>query len=171
MLLDLVVDYLTYVFIPAYALIYAPLLPSPWGMIAALYIALTGVVYFADVRMKGEDNCFMGFPAVFQMPLIVLLTFDPPTWVTLAIILVLGLAQFTWLKFVHPVRTVRWRPATLAVCLAWLVFAGWSVWESFGPPLPVKIGLAATSLWLLFAGIVMQVLPARERRDAAAHLH
>ncbi len=164
-ILDGVVDYLTYVFIPAYALIYAPLLPSPWGMIAALFIALTGVVYFADVRMKGEDNCFMGFPAVFQMPLIVLLTFDPPAWVTLGIILVLGLAQFTWLKFVHPVRTVRWRPATLAACLAWLVFAGWSVWESFDPPLPVKLGLAATSLWLLLAGIVMQVLPARRHRE------
>src|SRR5687768_14558364 len=50
-ILDLVIDYLTYVFIPAYALIYAPLLPSPWGLIAALFIALTGVVYFADVRM------------------------------------------------------------------------------------------------------------------------
>ena len=62
MILDLVVDYLTYVFIPAYALIYAPLLPSPWGLIAALFIALTGVVYFADVRMKAEDNCFVGFP-------------------------------------------------------------------------------------------------------------
>ena len=82
MILDLVVDYLTYVFIPAYALIYAPLLPSPWGLIAALFIALTGVVYFADVRMKAEDNCFVGFPAVWQMPLLVLLTFDPPAWVT-----------------------------------------------------------------------------------------
>ena len=30
-MLDLVVDYLTYVFIPAYALIYSGLLPSPWG--------------------------------------------------------------------------------------------------------------------------------------------
>lgn len=166
--LDLVVDYLTYVFIPAYALIYAPLLPSPWGLIAALFIAMTGVVYFADVRMKGEDNCFMGFPAAFQMLLIVLLTFDPPTWVTLAIVLALGLAQFTWLRFVHPVRTERWRPATLAVCVAWLVFAGWSVWEGFSPPGWVKFGLAATSLWLLVVGIVMQVLPARARRDAPA---
>ena len=82
MLLDLVVDYLTYVFIPAYALIYSPLLPSPWGLIAALFIAMTGVVYFADVRMKAEDNSFVGFPAVWQMPLLVLLTFDPPVWLS-----------------------------------------------------------------------------------------
>ena len=82
-ILDLVIDYLTYVFIPAYALIYSGLLPSPWGLIAALFIALTGAVYFADVRMKAEDNCFVGFPAVWQMPLLVFLTFDPPAWVTL----------------------------------------------------------------------------------------
>ena len=41
-MLDLVIDYLTYVFIPAYALIYSGLLPSPWGLVAALFIALTG---------------------------------------------------------------------------------------------------------------------------------
>ncbi len=94
--LDLVIDYLTYVFIPAYALIYTDLLPSPWGLIAALLIALTGVVYFADVRMKSPDNCFVGFPAVWQMPLLVFLTFSPPVWVTSATIVVLALAQFTW---------------------------------------------------------------------------
>lgn len=158
-LLDLVVDYLTYVFIPAYALIYSPLLPSPWGLIAALFIALTGVVYFADVRMKAGDNSFVGFPAVWQMPLLVLLTFHPPTWVTLGIILLLGLGQFTWLKFIHPVRTVRWRWVTLAICLAWLLLAGWSVWEEFDPAPAVKLGLLAASLWLLLAGIAMQYLP------------
>jgi phosphatidylcholine synthase len=158
-ILDLVIDYLTYVFIPAYALIYAPLLPSPWGLVAALFIALTGGLYFADVRMKAEDNCFVGFPAVWQMPLLVFLTFSPPPWVTVAIILLLGLAQFTWLKFVHPVRTARWRQITLPVTLLWVVLAGWSVWEAFAPPGWVKLGLLATSLWLVGAGLLMQAFP------------
>jgi phosphatidylcholine synthase len=166
-ILDLVIDYLTYVFIPAYALIYAPLLPSPWGLIAALFIALTGGLYFADVRMKAEDNCFVGFPAVWQMPLLVFLTFAPPSWITLGIILALGLAQFTWAKFVHPVRTVRWRRITLPVTLLWVVLAGWSVWEAFAPPDWVKLGLAATSVWLFLAGIAMQLVPARPRPAAS----
>jgi phosphatidylcholine synthase len=165
-ILDLVIDYLTYVFIPAYALIYAGLLPAPWGLIAALFIALTGVVYFADVRMKAEDSCFVGFPAVWQMPLLVFLTFDPPAWVTLGIILLLGLGQFTWLKFIHPVRTRRWRPVNLAVCLLWVVLAGWSAWAHFDPPQAVKLGLAATSIWLIGVGIVMQALPVRETVSA-----
>jgi phosphatidylcholine synthase len=165
-ILDLVIDYLTYVFIPAYALIYAPLLPAPWGLVAALFIALTGGLYFADVRMKAEDNCFVGFPAVWQMPLLVFLTFSPPPWVTLGIILVLGLAQFTWLKFVHPVRTARWRWITMPVTLAWVVLAGWSVWEVFDPPTWVKLGLAASSLWLIVAGMVMQLFPTKRRARA-----
>ena len=93
--LDLVIDYLTYVFIPAYALIYSDLLPSPWGLMAALLIALTAAVYFSDVRMKAADNCFVGFPAVWQMPLLVFLVFSPPVWVTLGVILLLAAAQFT----------------------------------------------------------------------------
>lgn len=159
--LDLVIDYLTYVFIPAYALIYTGLLPWHLGLGAALVIALTGVMYFADVRMKAEDNCFVGFPAVWQMPLLVFLVFDPPGWATLAIIAALALAQYTWLKFIHPVRTARWRPLNLTVSILWLVFAGWSVWEVFQPPVAIKIGLLLTSMWLLFAGIVMQIFPAR----------
>jgi len=161
-LLDLVVDYLTYVFIPAYALIYSDLIPWPWSLVAALFIALTGVVYFADVRMKAEDNCFVGFPAVWQMPLLVFLTFQPPVWVTVALIILMGVAQFTWLKFIHPVRTVRWRKPNLSICLLWVVLAAWSVWENFDPPPAVKLLLLATSLWLLFVGMVMQALPERK---------
>ena len=164
-LLDLVVDYLTYVFIPAYALIYSELIPWPWSLGAALFIALTGVVYFADVRMKGEDNCFVGFPAVWQMPLLVFLTFQPPVWATASIIIALGLAQFTWLRFIHPVRTVRWRKVNLPICLLWIVLAAWSVWENFDPPQPVKFALLVSSLWLLVAGAVMQLVPERHARS------
>lgn len=166
-ILDLVIDYLTYVFIPAYALIYTGLLPWHLGLMAALVIALTGAMYFADVRMKAEDNCFVGFPAVWQMPLLVFLVFDPPVWATLGIIAALALAQYTWLKFIHPMRTARWRPLNLTVTILWVVLAGWSVWEAFAPPPAVKLGLLATSLWLLLVGVVMQAFPEREPRVAA----
>lgn len=161
-ILDLVVDYLTYVFIPAYALIYSDLLPSPWGVVAALLIALTGVVYFADVRMKEPDNSFSGFPAAWQMVVMVFLTLPPPVWATMTIVTVLALAQFVSLKFIHPVRTRRWRQVNLPILMLWVVFAGWSAFHQFEPPALVRFGLAATSVWLLLVGIVMQALPQRE---------
>ena len=42
-----------------------------------------------------------------------------------------------------------------------MALAGWSVWAHFDPPDLVKVGLLATSLWLVLAGIVMQLFPAR----------
>jgi phosphatidylcholine synthase len=161
--LDLVVDYLTYVFIPAYALIYSDLLPAPWGLVAALLITLTAVVYFSDVRMKSADNSFVGFPAVWQMPLLVFLVFSPPPWATFGIILILAGVQFTPAKFIHPVRTVRLRGLNLTVTLLWVVLAGWAVWENFAPPEPVRIGLLAASLWLLLIGVVLQGIGALRR--------
>lgn len=166
-ILDLVIDYLNYVFIPAYALIYSDLLPSPYGLVAALLVALTGVVYFADVRMKAVDNCFVGFPAAWQMLVLVFLVFTPPVWLTMTIVVVLAFAQFVPLKFIHPVRTVRWRRVNLPVLLIWAALAAWSVWERFAPGDAVKIGLLVTSVWLLFVGIVMQVVPERKSPEPA----
>jgi phosphatidylcholine synthase len=160
-LLDLVVDYLTYVFIPAYALIHAGILPDPWGLPIALLVALTGVVYFADTRMKNADNTFQGFPACWQMVLLLLLTLDIAAWLAIPAIIGLAIAQFLPLKFIHPVRTRRWRRISLPVTLLWLLFAAWSAWEAFAPGLVVQIGLVVTSAWLLGIGLVMQLFPAR----------
>jgi phosphatidylcholine synthase len=163
-LLDLVIDYLTYVFIPAYALIYAGVLPDGWGLAMALLVALTGVFYFADVRMKNPDNTFSGFPSAWQMVVLVLMTLEPPAWAGIATIVVLAFAQFVSLKFIHPVRTERWRAVNLTVTIAWLGFAGWSAFAAFDPPLLCKAGLLATSLWLLLVGIAMQIVPERPAR-------
>jgi phosphatidylcholine synthase len=166
-ILDLVIDYLTYVFIPAYALIYSDLLPAPWGLLSALLIALTGVVYFADTRMKAPDNCFVGFPAAWQMVVLVFLVFAPPVWFTLLAIVALAALQFTSLKFIHPVRTERWRPLNLGVAIVWVALAGWSAYfASFDPPAAVKAGLLATSVWLLIVGVIMQVRPSRQEVGA-----
>ena len=167
-ILDLVIDYLTYVFIPAYALIYSGAAAArPGGSIAALFIALTGVVYFADVRMKAEDNCFVGFPAVWQMPLLVFLTFEPPAWVTLGDHPRARARQFTWLKFIHPVRTARWRRVNLPICLA---LGGARRLVGLGALRPARAwsssGCSLTSVWLIVVGIVMQFLPARPAAGA-----
>jgi phosphatidylcholine synthase len=86
--------------------------------------------------------------------------------VTLGIIVILAVAQFTWLKFVHPVRTERWREATMPVTLVWVALGAWSIWANFDPPLFVKLGLLASSGWLLAVGIVMQCLPPRAEGTA-----
>lgn len=160
-LLDLIIDYLTYVFIPAYALAQSDLLPEWEGWIAAIVIIITGVVYFADTRMKTADCSFSGFPGCWNMVVLVLFALWPPAWISLLIIAVLALAQFFSLKFVHPVRTVRWRPISLTVMFAWTGMALWIGWGDFEPTPIAHTGLLVTSLYLLIAGILQQMIPSK----------
>ncbi|TYB81006.1 CDP-alcohol phosphatidyltransferase family protein [Maritimibacter fusiformis] len=160
-LLDMIIDYLTYVFIPAYALFKSGLLPGWTGWIAIILITYASALYFADTRMKTKDNSFAGFPACWNMVVIVLFATEPNFWFTLALVVALAVAMFTNLKFVHPARTERWRALSLPVAIAWTFFAGWAAWVDFHPESWAHWGLVATSLYLLGAGIAQQLIPAR----------
>src|ERR1700687_862060 len=54
--LDLIVYYLTYVFIPAYAIAGSGTMPPELALPAGIVIAITGALYFADRTMKTDDN-------------------------------------------------------------------------------------------------------------------
>ena len=157
-LLDLIIDYLTYVFVPAYALFASDLLPGWTGWIAIIVITFTSALYFADTRMKTADNSFSGFPGCWNMVVLVLFAARPGYWVILAIVALLAAAMFLRLKFVHPVRTERWRAVTLPATLAWVVFALWATLNDFHPESWALWGLVATSVYLSLAGIVQQAL-------------
>lgn len=161
-LLDLIIDYLTYVFIPAYALFKSGLLPGWSGWLAIIVITYASVIYFADTRMKTKDNSFSGFPGCWNMFAIVIFALEPSSWVTLGLVVVLAGAMFTPLKFIHPVRTERWRKVSLPVALAWTGFAGWCAAANFDAGPISHAGLTITSLYLVFAGIAQQIVPAKD---------
>ena len=163
-LMDLIVDYLTYVFIPAFALFNSGLLPGWTGWIAIIVIVYGSVVYFADTRMKTTDKSFAGFPACWNMVVLVLFALNPSHFVILFIVVALTLTMFTNLKFIHPVRTKRWRNITLPMALAWVIFAGWAAWVDFHPQTWAHWGLVVTSLYLTCAGIAQQIVPQRRPR-------
>ena len=160
-LLDLIIDYLTYVFIPAFALFQSGLLPGWTGWFAIIVITFASAMYFADNRMKTADNSFNGFPGCWNMLILVLFAIKPGFWVILALITVLAVAMFLPLKFIHPVRTERWRSLSLPIALAWTFFAGWAAWVEFHPESWAHWGLIVTSVYLILVGIVQQIIPAR----------
>ncbi len=158
-LLDLIIDYLTYVFVPAYALFKSGLLPGWTGWTAIIVITFASVLYFADTRMKTKDNSFAGFPGCWNMVAIVMFALSPGFWTILAVVVILSVAMFTPLKFIHPVRTERWRAVSLPMAIAWTFFAGWAAWHDFHPESWAHWGLVVTSLYLLCAGILQQIIP------------
>ena len=159
-LLDLIIDYLTYVFIPAFALFKSGLLPGWTGWIAIIIITFASAMYFCDGNMKTKDNSFHGFPGCWNMVVIVLFALSPNFWFILALISLLAISMFLPVKFVHPVRTVRWRAVTLPMAMAWVIFAGWAAWVDFHPQSWAHWGLIVTSIYLATAGLFQQITPA-----------
>ena len=157
-LLDLIIDYLTYVFVPAYALFKSGLLPGWTGWFAIIVITFASAMYFADNRMKTKDYSFSGFPGCWNMLILVMFALQPNFWVIVALVVVLSAAMFFPVRFVHPVRTQRWRSVTLPMAAAWTLFAGWAAWVNFDPASWAHYGLMITSIYLLGAGATQQVM-------------
>ena len=155
-LLDLIIDYLTYVFIPAYALFASGLLAGWTGWAAIIVITFTSAMYFADTRMKTQDNSFSGFPGCWNMAILVIFATAPNHWVILAAVTALAALMFAPIKFIHPTRTECWRPISIVLSLAWIGFATWAAWGNFNVHPLAEIGLLLTTVYLLFAGALQQ---------------
>lgn len=152
--LDLVVDFLTYVFIPAYVVVASGLLPTYLAIPCAIAIIISSALYFADTGMKMDGNYFRGFPAVWNVPVFYLLLLRPNPWLTTVVVALLTAATFLPVPFVHPVR-VRWlRPLTLGLLGLWAVLAFIALVRDMMPGWWVTAGLCAIALYFLGAGFL-----------------
>src|SRR5690349_12360839 len=113
--LDFVVDFVTYVFVPAYAIATGGLLPDGLALPLGALVAVTGALYFADLRMKLGDNCFRGFPVLWNATAFYLFLLKPPPWIGAAGVMLLVVLTFVPFPFIHPIRVARWRHFTLAM--------------------------------------------------------
>lgn len=157
-LLDLIIDFLTYVMIPAYALYGTGLLPGWTGWFVVLLIPFASSLYFADTRMKTADASFRGFPGCWNMVVLALLVIQPGWVLIVGLVLLLSAAQFLRLRFIHPVRTRRWRAVSLTVAAIWTGSIAYSAWFDFAS-MPVLTGVVSiTSTYLLLAGIAQQFI-------------
>ncbi len=157
-LLDLIIDYLTYVFIPAFALFSSGLMDGWSGWMMIIIITFTSALYFADTRMKTKDNSFAGFPGCWNMLILVLFALQPGWQICLVLVTLLAVAMFLPVKFIHPVRTERWRWVSLPMIFAWTFFAGWAAWVDFHPESWAHWGLLISSAYLVVAGAAQQLI-------------
>ena len=82
--LDLVVDFVTYVFVPAYAITASGLLLPVAAPLLGIGIVVSSALYFADRRMKADDNHFRGFPALWNAAAFYLFLLQFQPWVSSA---------------------------------------------------------------------------------------
>jgi phosphatidylcholine synthase len=152
--LDLVVDFTTYVFVPAFAIAASGLLPHVLAIPAGIVVAVTGALYFADREMKTDDNYFRGFPAVWNLAAFYLYLLEPPEWVAAISVVVLAGLSFTPVKFVHPLRVERWRGINIALLAAWAVLALIAVVQDLSPGLYVTLPLCLIAIYFFLIGLL-----------------
>jgi phosphatidylcholine synthase len=152
--LDLVVDFVTYVLVPAYALVVGNLLPQSLAVPLGVAIVVTSALYFADRRMKTEDNYFRGFPAVWNVPAFYLFLLRPDPWIAAATIALLAVLTFVPVPFLHPFRVVRLRILNIALLAAWSVLAFVALIRDMMPGPWIAGALCVIAVYFLGAGVL-----------------
>lgn len=152
--LDLVVDFTTYVFVPAYAIAASGLVPPFLAIPCGIVVVMTGALYFADRDMKTRDNHFRGFPAVWNLIAFYLYVLQPPEWAGAAMIAIFAVLTFVPVRFVHPLRVRSLRLLNIALMLIWTFLAALAVAQNLDAEVWIVTGLCMIAVYFLGAGLV-----------------
>ncbi len=145
--LDLVIDYLTYVIVPAFMLYKADLVPAGFAAAAASAVMLTSLFHFADTRSKTEDGYFVGFPALWNVFVLYAFVLRPGAELVLFGVALLSILTFVPLKWGHPVRVRAFRWVTLAVTVIWSVAAIVVLLRGFPGDLATQVVFVAAAVY------------------------
>ena len=158
-LLDNIIDYVTYVLIPAFALYQSGFMGEGLSFLSAAIIVVSSAIYYADTGMKTKENFFKGFPVVWNMLVFTLFVVQTGEWTSFAIVVIAAALSFVPIHFLHPVRVKRLRSLNLAVFLAWCGLGIVALFQDMDAAPWVQAGVAATALYLFAIGGVMQLFP------------
>ncbi|HEU4986719.1 MAG TPA: phosphatidylcholine/phosphatidylserine synthase, partial [Rhizobiaceae bacterium] len=158
-MLDNIIDYVTYVLIPAFALYQSGFMGEGLSFLSAAIIVITSAIYYADTGMKTAENFFKGFPVVWNMIVFTLFVIGTSEYVSFVVVLISAILTFTPINFLHPVRVMRLRNINLTIFLAWCAFGVIALLQDMNASLPVKIGIGVTGIYLYVIGAVMQAFP------------
>jgi phosphatidylcholine synthase len=157
--LDLVVDILNYVFVPAYAIVVGGLLPDAVAVPLGIVIVVTGALYFADRWMKTSDNYFRGFPGLWNVAAFYLFLLKPAPWLGAFIVAALAALTFVPLHVAHPIRILHLRALTLVALGAWIVLAVLAVAENLAPGFWTVTALCLLAIYFVGVGFLRRHRP------------
>jgi phosphatidylcholine synthase len=157
--LDLVVDILNYVFVPAYALVTSGLLPAALAVPLGALIVITASLYFADRWMKTADYYFRGFPAVWNVAAFYLFLLRPSPWLSAIVVVALAILTFVPVHFIHPIRIARLRTLTIAAMILWSLLALFAVLKNLDPGFWVTAILCVLAVYFVGIGFLRQHHP------------
>src|SRR3954468_10855580 len=155
--LDLVVDFVTYVFVPAYAITASGILLPLAAPLLGAGVVISGALYFADRRMKTADNHFRGFPALWNAAAFYLFLLQLAPGLSSLLVAVLLVLTFVPFHVIHPVRVRRLRGLTLSLIGLWAVLAILVLIGDFHVAMPVTVALCAIGLYVIASDAVIRL--------------
>ena len=117
--LDDIVDYLTYVFVPTYALYRADALPSSAALAVTSAMLLSSAYGFAQEDAKTSDHFFMGFPSYWNIVAFYLYAAGLDTRINAVILLIFCSLVFVRTTYVYPSQMPTLRAVTLGAGVVW----------------------------------------------------
>jgi phosphatidylcholine synthase len=128
---DDLVDYLTYVFVPALIVVKTSLVPPAATVPVAAAMLISSVYGFSrdDAKIASTDHFFTGFPSYWNVVCLYMHVWRTPAAVNTAILAVLAVLVFVPIRYVYPSRTRTWRAATLVLGTTWAMTMLWVVWR------------------------------------------
>ena len=162
--LDDIVDYLTFVFAPAYLVYHARLVPDGTSLVVVAAMLLSSAYGFSQEAAKTSDHFFTGFPSYWNIVVFYLMVVAAQPLVSAAVLLTLAVLVFVPIAYVYPSRTPMLRTATIALGLAWAVLVLVMVWQY--PAVPRAV-LYLSFVFPVYYLLLSLVLDARRRAAGA----
>ena len=159
--LDDIVDYLTFVFVPALLVFQAGLLPAGWGGGVAAAMLMSSAYGFSASDAKTDDHFFTGFPSYWNIAALYLYAAQLPQAVNAIVLLVLSAMVFIRTRYVYPSRTPVLRGLTIALCAAWALMMVLIVLLLPDAPMPL---VAASLFFPVYYTVLSFVLHRRQAR-------
>ena len=120
-ILDNIIDFLNYVFIPAFVVYWFEFVPKGLEVLMSSLILVVSCYTFANNNVKTSDFYFSGFPALWNVVILYFYLLDTSHLVNFIVILLLTILTFIPFKYLHPFRVVQLRKTSLFILLLWMI--------------------------------------------------
>ena len=127
--LDDIVDYLTYVFVPAVFVWRSLLVPAGWTIPIASTMLLSSAYGFNREDAKTSDHFFTGFPSYWNLVVFYLFVMHLSQIANAIVLLILAVFVFVPIRYLYPSRTPQWRSVTIGLGLVWGIALLVMVWQ------------------------------------------
>jgi phosphatidylcholine synthase len=154
-LLDNIIDYMTFVFIPALIVWRADLVPAPFLVCAAMLMSSAYGFAHTAAKVEAGDHFFTGFPSYWNIVVVYLYILQLPKLTSAIILVILAILVFVPLRYVYPSRTRTLQTPTLILGASWAAIFTWMIFrlpDTSGPWTMLSLVFPAwytgLSLWL-----------------------